>query len=150
MEYIRKLFDYITKQVPNFQYIGAILSRKTKQAAGFDLVSAEDKTIKKNDEVEVLTAHKIAIPNGYFGLIAGRSGLAFKNSITTFMGIVDSDYRGTIGVLLFNHGAEDYHVKAGDRIAQLILIPYYLGPAIEVKELTDTERGSKGFGSTGK
>ena len=78
-----------------------------------------------------------------------NSGLAVKKMIDCGAGVVDADYRGNVGVVLFNFGTEDFHVEIGDRIAQLILEQISMVPAIQVEELTETERGVGGFGSTG-
>ena len=77
------------------------------------------------------------------------SGLAVKKMIDCGAGVVDADYRGNVGVVLFNFGPEDFHVEIGDRIAQLILEQISMVPAVKVEELTETERGAGGFGSTG-
>ena len=82
-------------------------------------------------------------------LLAPRSGLAVKNFIDTGAGVVDYDYRGNVGVVLFNHGDEDFAVSRGDRVAQLILERISMAGAEEVEELSDTARGAGGFGSTG-
>jgi dUTP pyrophosphatase len=80
---------------------------------------------------------------------APRSGLAVKNFIDVGAGVVDYDYRGNVGVVLFNHGDQDFPVAHGDRVAQLVLERISMAPAVEVQELSDTTRGSGGFGSTG-
>jgi deoxyuridine 5'-triphosphate nucleotidohydrolase len=80
---------------------------------------------------------------------APRSGLAVKNFIDVGAGVVDYDYRGNVGVVLFNHGEQDFAIARGDRVAQLILERICMAPAVEVQELSDTARGSGGFGSTG-
>lgn len=85
----------------------------------------------------------------FFSLPAPRSGLALKNFIDTGAGVIDYDYRGNVGVVLFNHGDTDFEVKRGDRIAQLILERISMADAVEVQELSDTTRGAGGFGSTG-
>jgi deoxyuridine 5'-triphosphate nucleotidohydrolase len=84
-----------------------------------------------------------------FSFAAPRSGLAVKNFIDVGAGVVDYDYRGNVGVVLFNHGEEDFVVKRGDRVAQLILERICTADAVEVDELPGTERGEGGFGSTG-
>ncbi len=80
---------------------------------------------------------------------APRSGLAWKNFIDTGAGVIDSDYRGNVGVILFNHGGDDFQVKRGDRIAQLILERIFTPDVVEVEDLDATVRGAGGFGSTG-
>ena len=85
----------------------------------------------------------------FFHRIAPRSGLAVKNFIDVGAGVVDYDYRGNVGVVLFNHNDVDFEIKRGDRIAQLILERISMADCVEVEELADTERGTGGFGSTG-
>jgi dUTP pyrophosphatase len=83
------------------------------------------------------------------GRIAPRSGLAAKHSIQTGAGVIDADYRGQVKVLLFNHGENDFEVKEGDRIAQLVLERIYTPEVVAVEELEESVRGAGGFGSTG-
>jgi dUTP pyrophosphatase len=84
------------------------------------------------------------------GRIAPRSGLAAKHSIQTGAGVIDADYRGQVKVLLFNHGENDFEVKEGDRIAQLVLERIYTPEVVAVEELEESVRGAGGFGSTGQ
>ena len=95
------------------------------------------------------TGMSISFPAGLYARIAPRSGLALKKSIDVGAGVVDSDYRGEVGVILFNHGDQDFEVKMGDRIAQLILEKIDTPVVEEVQGLEETVRGSGGFGSTG-
>ena len=95
------------------------------------------------------TGLSIAIPENTYARIAPRSGLAVKKFLDTGAGVVDYDYRGEVGVVLFNHSEEDFEVKVGDRIAQLILERISMAGCVEADELFDTERGGAGFGSTG-
>ena len=95
------------------------------------------------------TGISVAIPEGCYGRIAPRSGLAVKRFIDVGAGVIDADYRGEIGVVLFNHSDEDFVVKPGDRIAQLILEKIETPTVKEAEELPDTKRGTDGFGSTG-
>jgi len=97
----------------------------------------------------VRTGLSIAIPENTYARIAPRSGLAVKKFLDTGAGVVDYDYRGEVGVVLFNHSEEDFEVKVGDRIAQLILERISMAGCVEADELFDTERGGAGFGSTG-
>ena len=91
----------------------------------------------------------IAIPLGTYARVAPRSGLAWKSFIDVGAGVVDYDYRGNVGAILFNHGDSDFVVKTGDRVAQLILEQIVTPEVIECEELEETERGAGGFGSTG-
>jgi len=93
----------------------------------------------------------IAIPEGYEAQIRPRSGLAVKGvTVLNSPGTIDSDYRGEIKVLLINHGTEPYHISNGDRIAQMVFAKREQAVFVEVEQLPDSERGSGGFGSTGK
>eukprot|EP00793_Prasinoderma_coloniale_P002794 PRCOL_00002276-RA len=125
--------------------------RGSKGAAGYDLAAAEPTTIAAGGRGIVKTGLAIAIPEGTYARIAPRSGLAVKKGINTGAGVVDYDYRGEVGVVLFNHGTEDFEVAAGDRVAQLILERIATPEVVEVAEggLDETERGAGGYGSTG-
>lgn len=90
----------------------------------------------------------MSIPDGTYGRIAPRSSLAWKQHIDVAAGVIDSDYRGEVGVVLFNHAARDYQVCKGERIAQLILERIMVAEILEVEKLDDTNRGAGGFGST--
>lgn len=97
------------------------------------------------------TGIAIECPRGYFAMVVSRSGLAKRGLfVTNSPGIIDPDYRGELHVLLYNGGYEAYYVKHGDRIAQLIVMPFHGAKVREVTELTETERGESGFGSTGR
>ena len=116
--------------------------------AGLDLRATESKWVHPDDHELFDTGVHVAIAKGYYGQIASKSGLMLKG-ITT-RGVIDSSYRGSIGVVLYNHGDEGYLVEEGDKIAQLIIVPIEI-PEIEyVESLDETDRGSGGFGSTGK
>lgn len=91
----------------------------------------------------------IAIPKDTYARIAPRSGLAWKHFIYTGAGVVDYDYRGNVGVILFNHSDKDFEVKKGDRVAQMILERIVTPGVVEVEDLDATDRGAGGFGSTG-
>jgi len=126
---------------------------KTSGSAGLDLCSSsEEKIIVNSWEAELIPTNLVLeIPVGYEGQIRPRSGLALKNGITILNspGTIDSDYRGEIKVLLMNLGKEDFEVKFGDRIAQLIISKYERINLVSSKEVSDTERGVGGYGSTG-
>ena len=123
--------------------------RGSQFAAGFDLASAYDIVVPARGKALVKTDLAIAIPEETYARIAPRSGLAWKNFIDTGAGVVDYDYRGNVGVILFNHGPDDFQVNKGDRVAQLILERISMASVEEVQELTSTDRGAGGFGSTG-
>src|SRR6185312_986682 len=124
--------------------------RGSKGAAGYDLFSASEETIIcAHGKATIDTNLSIKVPSGYYGRIAPRSGLAQKNFIDVGAGVIDEDYRGAVKVLLFNFSVEEFCVKKGDKIAQLILEKIATPEVLEVDELDQTERGDKGFGSTG-
>merc|ERR1711990_784359 len=124
--------------------------RGSKFSAGLDLSSAEDKIIPANGRGLVKTDLQVAIPDGCYGRIAPRSGLAYKKGIDVGAGVIDQDYRGPVGVILFNFGDESFEIKQGDRIAQFILEKICIPEVILSDEkLPDTIRGAAGFGSTG-
>ena len=119
-------------------------------AAGYDLFAAEEKDIEPGQRKLVKTDIQIDVPFGTYGRIAPRSGLAWKHGVDVKAGVIDKDYRGNVGVLLFNSGDESFKVSVGDRIAQLILERISMAPLEEVPCLEETRRGHDGFGSTGK
>ncbi|MBZ3884050.1 Deoxyuridine 5'-triphosphate nucleotidohydrolase, mitochondrial [Sciurus carolinensis] len=125
-------------------------TRGSKRAAGYDLYSAYDYIVPPMEKALVKTDIQIALPSGCYGRIAPRSGLAAKHFIDVGAGVIDEDYRGNVGVVLFNFGKEKFEVKKGDRIAQLICEWIFYPDIEEVQVLNDTERGSGGFGSTGQ
>ena len=120
-------------------------------AAGMDVVSAEDVIIAAGARHAVASGFAVAIPEGYEIQVRPRSGLALKHGITVpnTPGTIDSDYRGELKVILINHGAEDFAIARGDRVAQLVLAPVTQARWTEVDDLDETARGAGGFGSTG-
>ena len=125
--------------------------RANKTDAGADICSVEDAIITPLERKAIGTGISIEIPEGYYGRIAPRSGLAYKNGIDVLAGVVDSSYRGEIKVILFNTDKENsFEIKKGERIAQLIIEDHFNFEFDVVEELAYTERGSGGFGSTGK
>jgi|TARA_B100000809_G_scaffold48087_2_gene42778 dUTP pyrophosphatase len=127
---------------------------KTEGSSGLDLMAFIDNPIKisPNTSALVPTGISVAISNDLEIQIRPRSGLAAKSSVTVLNtpGTIDSDYRGEIKIILFNHGKEDFIIKNKDRVAQMILVPIIKIEFEEVDELPNTIRGSGGFGSTGK
>ncbi len=111
--------------------------------------SAYEYVVPARGKELVKTDLSVAIPKGTYARVAPRSGLAWKKFIDVGAGVVDYDYRGNVGVILFNHGEEDFVVRKGDRVAQLILERIVTPDVVECEDLEDTERGAGGFGSTG-
>ncbi|MEO9634212.1 MAG: dUTP diphosphatase [Parasphingorhabdus sp.] len=126
-------------------------SYETSGSAGMDVRAAEEAVIAPGNRALVGTGFAFAIPAGYEIQVRPRSGLALKKgvSIPNTPGTIDSDYRGELKVILINHGAEDFMIQRGDRIAQIIVAPVQRAILMEVADLDETERGSGGFGSTG-
>jgi dUTP pyrophosphatase len=126
---------------------------QTSGSAGFDLHSTETATIEPNSTALIGSGLAFELPEGYEMQIRPRSGLALKHSITVLNspGTIDSDYRGEIKVILINHRTAPFKIEIGERIAQAVITKYEtVSDFSEVDELSDTERASKGFGSTGK
>jgi dUTP pyrophosphatase len=123
----------------------------TSKSSGFDLYSDVNAVIYPNGWELVGTGIVAELPKEYVLLICPRSGLALKYGITVLNapGVVDEDYRGEIKVLIVNYGTDWFHIFPGDRIAQALLVPITRVNWVEVNELTETERGEGGFGSTG-
>lgn len=144
--YVKKLSE--TAQLP---------TQGSTDAAGWDLYAdidddGSEMVIHPGETVKISTGISIALPTGTFGAIYPRSGLATKQGLAPAnkVGVVDSDYRGPVIVALHNHSSEIQTIKAGDRIAQLVVTPYLRITPIEVDELNTTDRGEGGFGSTGR
>jgi dUTP pyrophosphatase len=128
---------------------------ESAQAAGMDLRAAvpedEPLVLRPGSRFPVPTGLAFALPPGFEGQVRPRSGLAFKSGVTCLNtpGTVDADYRGEVKVILINHGEEDFTIRRGDRIAQLIVAPVVQAQWVEVASLDETVRGAGGFGSTG-
>uniref|UniRef100_A0AAQ4P919 Deoxyuridine 5'-triphosphate nucleotidohydrolase n=2 Tax=Gasterosteus aculeatus aculeatus TaxID=481459 RepID=A0AAQ4P919_GASAC len=125
-------------------------TRGSTKAAGYDLYSAYDYTIGPMDKAIVKTDIQIAVPHGCYGRVAPRSGLAAKHFIDVGAGVVDEDYRGNVGVVLFNFSKDSFDVKKGDRVAQLVCERICYPDLVEQTTLDETKRGAGGFGSTGR
>ena len=127
----------------------ALPKRSTGGAAGYDLCASQSCTISAGGKGLVPTGLSISFLAGLYARIAPRSGLALKKFIDVGASVVDADYRGEVGVVLLNHGDQDFKVNMGDRIAQLILERIDTPPVVEVSGLGETVRGTGGFGSIG-
>ncbi|MSM38345.1 MAG: dUTP diphosphatase [Geobacter sp.] len=126
----------------------------TPHAAGMDLYAdiAAELLLAPGERALVGTGIAIALPEGYEAQVRPRSGLALKHGITMLNspGTIDADYRGEIGVIVVNHGSEPFTIRNGERIAQLVVAPVVRAQLIQVDELSETDRGSGGFGHTGR
>lgn len=118
--------------------------------AGLDLYSIEDYTLKPKQRYLFKLGISVQIPDGYVGLFWDKSGLAAKFGIKTMGGVIDSTYRGEYGVILYNTSDEDFLVKKGDKVAQMLIQPVLSVEVEEVDVLSKTARNDGGFGSTGR
>lgn len=139
-------------QIKRLRDTAVIPTRGSEKAAGYDLYATANYDIAPHSTVKVGTGISIALPDNSFGAIFARSGLATKKGLrpANCVGVCDSDYRGEYIVPLHNDTDEMMSIEAGERIAQLIVMPFIPVEFEEVDELDETERGNKGFGSTGK
>ena len=141
-------------QIKKLRPDAVIPSAGSACAAGYDLCACMDSpvTIPPHATVKVGTGLAVAVPEGYFGAVFARSGLAAKQGLrpANCVGVCDSDYRGEYIVALHNDGETPQTVAPGDRIAQLVILPCITAEFEQVIELSSTERGAGGFGSTGK
>lgn len=130
---------------------GAFAPRMASEgAAGYDLYTPHDFVIKARDSTLIDTGVCIEMPPNMYAQIKSRSGNAVKHQIVAAAGVIDNDYRGTLSVLLFNHGKKSRQFRRGDRIAQFIVRQYYKLPLKECEQLSHTKRDANGFGSTGR
>lgn len=124
-------------------------TKATDGSAGFDLYADEDCRLGPSSRKAVSTGIAVGIDPDKVGLIWPRSGMATKHGIDTGAGVIDSDYRGEVKVLLFNHGDWSFEIKRGDRIAQLLIVPAYGQTVVVTDKMGRTSRGKNGFGSSG-
>lgn len=142
---------------PDGKRHGRTPTRGSDGAAGYDLYAAHDTVVPARGKGLVKTDLAFELPNGVYGRIAPRSGLAWKKHIDVGAGVVDPDYRGNVGVVLFNHGQEDLYVRRGDRVAQLVLERFMVAASVRTYDRPPpaapsgpAARGADGFGSTGR
>ncbi len=141
-----------TSEVLTFKRLAerAVLpTRGSAAAAGLDLFSIEPVVIGEGDRVLVRTGLAVAIPEGHYGRVAPRSGLATRHGLDVLAGVIDADYRGEILCLLINTGNEPIELAAGSKICQLILEKIITPVAAWADDISETARGAGGFGSTG-
>lgn len=127
--------------------------RATKKSAGIDLYSTKKIEINGGERILISTGCKFKFPEGCFGLIKERSSLALKYGLTVSGGVIDEDYQGVVGVIMFNTSKTKVILDINTRIAQLVVIPYSNAPVKEINDITingKTVRGEGGYGSTGK
>jgi len=152
---------YTSTQTPMYENFPKLLVKKldpeaivptkaNRLDAGYDLYASSDVQVPSLEWVAVKTGISMAIPEGHVGLIWPRSGLAFKNGIDVFAGVIDSGYRGEIAAILFNAGDECFEIQKGNRIAQILIQKIEDFELLEVDDLDKTERDKGGFGSSGK
>jgi dUTP pyrophosphatase len=141
--------DYNSLPIKKVSPDAVLPTRAHHDDAGLDLYGLEDVTLEPRQGRMARTGIAIALPPRHVGLIADRSSMA-KKGIKTAGGVIDAGYRGEIQVVLWNISSEPVHLKAGERIAQLLILPVATPAVAEVQSLDDTARGEKGFGSSGK
>src|SRR5512145_96726 len=129
---------------------GALPAYASADAAGADLRASEAVEIAPGGRAAVATAVRLEIPPGHVGLVWPRSGLAVRHGIDTLAGVIDSDYRGELKVVLVNHGDEPFRIAPGDRVAQLLVQRVERARFTAAERVADTARGRSGFGSTGR
>jgi dUTP pyrophosphatase len=129
---------------------GALPEYASAAAAGADLRAAEEVVLPPGGRAAVRTGLAVAIPEGHVGLVWPRSGLAVRHGIDTLAGVIDSDYRGEVRVVLVNHGQEPCRIQPGDRVAQLLVQRVERATFSRADGLETTARGAGGFGSTGR
>jgi len=147
-----KTQDRFLLMVHRVSVLAVLPSRASPGAAGYDLSSSGHYVVKARSRELVKTGLCMAVPEGTYGRIAPRSGLTWKNGLDVGAGVIDSDYRGEVGVILFNHSDSDFKISPGDRIAQLVLERIVVPEVKEIDTLVTlgaTDRSSNGFGSTG-
>ena len=140
--------------IKKLSYLATTPTKGSAAAAGYDLYAAikESVTIPAHGTEKISTEIALELPEGTFGAIFARSGLATKQGLrpANCVGVIDSDYRGPVVVALHNDTDTEKLIEPNDRIAQLVVLPYYFFDFKEVDNLDETERGNGGFGSTGK
>jgi dUTP pyrophosphatase len=129
--------------------LATLPTRGSRFAAGLDLYSVEGLTIEAGGRAAVGTGLCVAIPEGFYGRVAPRSGLAIRHGLDVLAGVIDGDYRGEIRCALINHGREPVRIEVGQRVAQLIIEAIATPEPAWADELEETSRGTGGFGSTG-
>lgn len=142
--------DFSDLEILKVSQDATLPKRAHSDDAGLDLFGLEDVILSPREGKVARTGIAIALPKGYVGLVADRSSLA-KKGVKTAGGVIDAGYRGEIHIVLWNTSGEPIQLKAGERIAQLLIFPIATPSVKEVKEFDhETDRGAKGFGSTGK
>jgi dUTP pyrophosphatase len=137
---------YVKKLVPEAK----LPTRGSDGAIGLDLCAVKSHVIEPGARCVVTTGISAAIPPGYYGRVAPRSGLAFKHGLDVLAGVIDDDYRGDISVMLINHGDRSVVISQYDRVGQLIIERADKFAPVEITDLPATKRGDSGFGSTGR
>lgn len=142
---------YVTLKIKKLHKDAIIPAYQSPQSAGFDLHAIEDYELQAAQRMLISTGLAFEIESGFEIQVRPRSGLALKNGISVLNtpGTIDSDYRGEIKIILINHSNETFFIKKGDRIAQAVINEIYQAVFQEEVDLSDTERGSGGFGSSG-
>ncbi len=143
--------EEVDTSAPNTVKIVGHVMRGSEHAAGYDMFASESKIVYPHNRQLIKTGVSIAMPPHMCALVTPRSGTALKRGITVgnAPGLIDPDYRGEIGVIVQNHSDEPFNITIGDRVAQLLFVPFFTPNFIQVESLDETARGVGGFGSTG-
>lgn len=141
-----------TVRVKKLRENAVLPSYGSDYAAGADLYACNAVTVEPGATEFVQTGLALEVPAGYAGLVYARSGLACKKGLAPAnkVGVIDADYRGEVMVALYNHSSQAVEIEPGERVAQLVITPYFTAVFEETEELSDTVRGEGGFGSTGR
>lgn len=139
---VRAIFKKLTPDaiIPNYAHLGD---------AGLDIYSNEDTVINPGERYLVSSGWSLELPEGYVAFIKDKSGVAYKKGIIHMAGVIEYTYRGEYKILLFNTSKEPFEIKKGDKIAQLVILPVATAEIEEAHEISETQRGEGGFGSTG-
>lgn len=147
--FLSKIFTSASVNIKKNSTDAIIPTKEYESAAGFDLYSIDEYELKPGERTLVSTGLSMEIPHNFYGLITGRSGNTIKKGLFIAPGVIDSDYRGNVGIMCFNLSNSVIEINKGDKIAQMLINKSYNLNINEVNELNNTERGDKGFGSTG-
>jgi dUTP diphosphatase len=142
--------ERLTLQVRKLNPRATLPTYGSAGAIGLDLYALDSGFLVPGDRRAVLTGIAVAVPDGWYGRVAPRSGLAIRGGIDVLAGVIDDDYRGDVSVMLINHGDTPFSYEMGDRIGQLIIERADKFEPLEVPSLPVTKRGDSGFGSTGR
>ena len=147
--FLSRIFASKNIQIKKNNNNAKIPTKEYEDAAGFDIYSSSTYSLNPGERVIVSSGLSMALPKNSFGMITGRSGNTIKKGLFVAPGIIDSDYRGDVGIMCFNLSDSVININTGDKIAQMLILPTSKANIIESQSLNNTSRGDNGFGSTG-